>query len=271
MRSSSTCASAARTSAIMPASDCAPPSSSRSTSRRRLPRVSSWTFTTATSTSSRRGAQLHVALGLPLLAGERADLRLNLGDHVLEALQVHLGALESALGRLAPILVLPDPGGLLEQATPLLGAIREDRVDHLVLDDVVGVRAETGVPAQVGDVLEAADRAIDRVVAAAVAIDDAADLDLFERDGEETILVREPHVHRAPVHGRRFTLPWKIASSILAPRIAVGRCSPRTQRIASLMLDLSAPVRTDDGGDALVELDLGRVREGLEPVYAEGA
>ena len=41
--------------------------------------------------------------------------------------------------------------------------------------------------------------------------------------------------------GRRFTVPWKIASSILAPRIAVGRCSPSTQRMASAMFDLPHP------------------------------
>ncbi len=42
--------------------------------------------------------------------------------------------------------------------------------------------------------------------------------------------------------GRRFTVPWKIASSILAPRMAVGRCSPSTQRMASLMFDLPQPL-----------------------------
>ena len=37
-------------------------------------------------------------------------------------------------------------------------------------------------------------------------------------------------------------VPWKIASSILAPRIVLGRCSPSTQRIASLILDLPHPL-----------------------------
>ena len=44
------------------------------------------------------------------------------------------------------------------------------------------------------------------------------------------------------LRARRATVPWKIASSILAPRMAVGRCSPSTQRMASPMLDLPQPL-----------------------------
>jgi hypothetical protein len=45
----------------------------------------------------------------------------------------------------------------------------------------------------------------------------------------------------AKFSGRRRAVPWKMTSSILAPRIALARCSPSTQRIASAMLDLPQP------------------------------
>jgi len=49
-------------------------------------------------------------------------------------------------------------------------------------------------------------------------------------------------VMEARLTGRRPVVPWKRTSSIFAPRTAVGRCSPMTQRIASLMLDLPQPL-----------------------------
>ena len=52
----------------------------------------------------------------------------------------------------------------------------------------------------------------------------------------DTTIATEPRLT-----GRRATEPWKIASSIFAPRMAVGRCSPNTQRMASLMLDFPHP------------------------------
>ena len=46
----------------------------------------------------------------------------------------------------------------------------------------------------------------------------------------------------AKFSGRRRVVPWKITSSILAPRSALARCSPSTQRTASAMLDLPQPL-----------------------------
>jgi hypothetical protein len=40
---------------------------------------------------------------------------------------------------------------------------------------------------------------------------------------------------------RRADDPWKITSSIFAPRISRARCSPSTQRTASETLDLPQP------------------------------
>ena len=41
--------------------------------------------------------------------------------------------------------------------------------------------------------------------------------------------------------GRRAEEPWKMTSSILAPRMARARCSPSTQRTASETFDFPQP------------------------------
>src|SRR5690606_16013391 len=85
------------------------------------------------------GAQLRVALCAPLLAREPADLGRDLVDHVLEAGEVGLGGFEASLCGLAAFLVPPDARGLLEELTTLVGLVREDPVDHPLLDDRVAV------------------------------------------------------------------------------------------------------------------------------------
>ena len=83
---------------------------------------------------------LGVALSLALLPCQRPHLGLHLRDDVLEPLEIHLGPFESSRGSLAPILVLPDPGGLLEEPTTLLVTIGKNRVHHALLDHGVRVR-----------------------------------------------------------------------------------------------------------------------------------
>ena len=59
--------------------------------------------------------ELHVALGLALLARQAAQLRLHLGDQVLHPLQVLVRLLEPALGAVLPVAIEADAGRLLEQ------------------------------------------------------------------------------------------------------------------------------------------------------------
>src|SRR5690606_36618164 len=110
---------------------------------------------------------------------------------VLEAGEVGLGGFEASLCGLAAFLVPPDARGFLEELTTLVGLVREDPVDHPLLDDRVAVGREPGVAVEVLDVLEPARLAVELVLAAALAEDDATDLDLFERDGQAAVLVGE--------------------------------------------------------------------------------
>ena len=63
--------------------------------------------------------------------------------------------------------------------------------------------------------------------------------------------------------------PWKITSSIFAPRMARARCSPSTQRTASETFDLPLPFGPDDRGHAALEQELGVIGKRLESMHLE--
>lgn len=70
--------------------------------------------------------------------------------------------------------------------------------------------------------------------------------------------------------GLRWAVPLKMTSSILEPRRLLVDCSPSTQRMASLILDLAAAVGPHDGGHPLSEREDRLVRERLEAMYFQG-
>ena len=75
--------------------------------------------------------------------------------------------LEAALGAVLPVAIEADARRLLEQRPALVGAVGEEQVDHLRLDDDAGVAAEAGAAQQVLDVPEPDRRAVEQVVALA--------------------------------------------------------------------------------------------------------
>ena len=84
------------------------------------------------------------------LARERAHLALHFGDQIVEALEVDRRLLEPALGGATAIAIEPDAGRFLEQLATVVGAVGEQRVDHLALDHDAGVGAESRAAQQVG-------------------------------------------------------------------------------------------------------------------------
>ena len=201
-------------------------------------------------------AQLLEAGRPPRLAVERADLALQLAQDVAHAHQVLLGRLQLALGLLAALPVLPDPGGLLEDHAPVLGPRRHQLRDVPLLDDRVAARADARVEEEVADVAQAARRLVDQVLALARAVEASPDLDLAEagvglrcpavgvvereddlghRDGSALLGAGEDQVfHRATA---------QVARVLLAHHPA--------QRVDDVRL--AAAVRPDDAGDAPVE------------------
>src|SRR6266550_3577009 len=146
---------------------------------------------------------LAVTLGFAPLARQAADLRLHLGDEVLEPGQVGRGFLEAALGAALAIPVQPDPGRLLEQGPALLRLLRQQRIDHLRFHHHARVRAEARAAQQVLHVAQAYGGAIQEVLALAGARQAAAPDHLLVRERQRAVRVVEHerdlrHIHRAP-------------------------------------------------------------------------
>ena len=133
------------------------------------------------------------------LPGQRPNLGLDFADHILQPRQVPLGMLEAPHRRLTTVLVLADPRGLLEELAALLRPIRQNRVDHSIFDDRVGVGAEPGTAADVQYIAKPTRRAIQRIIAPSVSVDGASDLDLLERHWQPAVLIGNHHGDRTTV------------------------------------------------------------------------
>src|SRR5690606_40515023 len=125
---------------------------------------------------------LAIPLRPPLLPRQAADLALDLRNEVLETRQVRLRRFQTPLCGLPPVLVAANACRFLEELPPLLRPVGQDRVHLPLLDHRVGVGAQPRVTEQVQDVLQAARRAVQLVLTATLAEDDAPDLDLVVRD-----------------------------------------------------------------------------------------
>ena len=210
-----------------------------------------------------------VALRLPLLAGERANLLFYLPDHVLEALQIHPCSIEPARCLTPAVLVLPDPGGFLEKAPPFLGTVREDRIDHPVLNDRVRIRAEPCVPARLLHVPQAASGTVQEVVAAPVPVYRSCDLHHAEGERERTVLVAELDGNRGATDLSAIHAP--LEDRLLHPRATDRRGALLAQNPPDGIGDVRfpAPVRTHNRSDPFIEGNLGPVGKGLEAVEPE--
>ena len=103
----------------------------------------------------------------------------------------HGGLLQPALGAVLPVAIEPDARRLLEERAPLVGAVGEEQVDHLRLDDDARVAAEAGAAEQVLDVAEPDRRAVEQVVALPGAREPPGDDHLAVGDGEVAVGVVE--------------------------------------------------------------------------------
>ena len=194
-----------------------------------------------------------MALGLAPLAGEAPDLRLHLGDQVLDPLEVDRGLLQPALGAVLPVAIEADPGRLLEERAPLLGAVGEEQVDHLGFDHDAGVAAQAGAAQQVLDVAQPDRRAVEQVVALARAGEPPGDHHLPVGDREVAVGVVEEErdfgdVDRAP--GRRALEDHVLH---LAAAEQPGRLLAQHPAHRVGDVGFAAAVGPDDGGDAVLE------------------
>ena len=106
------------------------------------------------------------------------DALAHLHADVVEASQVVARVAQAALGFLAALAVLGDPGRFFEKAADVLGARLDDARDHALLDDRVGARTKTGAEEEVDDVLAPHVHVVDVIGRLARTVEHALDRDL---------------------------------------------------------------------------------------------
>ena len=210
-------------------------------------------------------------LGLP---AQRLELAAQLDGEVLHAGEVGLHRVELAQRLLLALAVLEDAGRLLDEAAALLRPGRQDGVELALADDDVHLAADARVGQQLLDVEQPARLAVDRVLRAAVAEHDPRDGDLGVVDRQRAVGVvdGERDLGAAERAGRRHR-PAGAAGEDDVLHLAAA------QRLGALLahhpgegvddVGLAGAVGADDRGDARLEVERGRRREGLEPLEGE--
>ncbi len=131
-------------------------------------------------------------LGLPT---ERLELPTDLGGEVAEPGEPGLHGVELAQGLLLALLVLEDPGGLLDEGPPVLGPRRQHRVELALPHDDVQLAADAAVAEQLLHVDEPAPVAVDGVLRLPGAEHQPPHGDLGVVDRQRTVAVVDRQRH----------------------------------------------------------------------------
>ena len=116
--------------------------------------------------------------GLLALAPQGLHLELQLGNLVVNAQQVVVGALQLALGLLLAVTETGDTRRLLKDLPAVGGLDRQDLVDAALADEGIALPAQTGVHKQLVDIPQAHGAAVDIVLALPRAVVPPGDHDL---------------------------------------------------------------------------------------------
>ena len=128
-------------------------------------------------------AQLGVALGLRGLPLQRVHLASDFVEDVVDAREVLLGVFEAGFRQTLARFELGDAGGLFDDGAAVGGLAAENLTDAALLDDGVGFRAETGAHEDVLNVAQAAELAVEQILALAGTEQAARDGDLAGLEG----------------------------------------------------------------------------------------
>ena len=194
-----------------------------------------------------------------------AHLTLDVGG----ALEVGAHAAELQLCPLAAALELAETGCFLDEPAPLVGSREQHLIDAALGDDAVQLAPQARVCEQIAHVHAADGRAVEQVVAVALARDPAHDRDLGSRARQAAVGVVEHELDLADARGGMALRAGE--EDLLAARRAqhpggLRRHRPR-QRIRDVRL--ARAVRADDHRHPGLEAQLDRVAERLEPADAE--
>jgi hypothetical protein len=214
------------------------------------------------------GEALHGVCAVPfrasLLPRQAPHLGLHFTDHVVEALEVGCGALESPLRRLLAVSVQADPGGLLEEGAPFLGPIGQEAIDHLGFHHDAGVAPQPRSLKQVRHVSQPDGGLVEQVLALTGARESPGQYHLAVGYSEEALAVVEDerdfgNVDRVALDGTlkdHFVHAGRPeqARPLLAKHPSNGVGDVR----------LAASVGAHDGRDAVVELQGNAIGKRLE-------
>ena len=203
------------------------------------------------------------------LAPERLQLSPDLAGEVAQTREVGLHRLELAQRLLFATPVLEDARGLLDEPAALLRRGAQHGVELALPHDHVHLAAETGVAQQLLHVEQAAVVAVDRVLAAAVAEQRAADRHLGVVDRQRAVGVVDGQDHlrtaeRAPGRGAGEDDVLHLAAAEGLDALLAHHPGERVDDVA-----LARAVRPDDAGDSRLECERGRLGERLEPFEGE--
>ena len=215
--------------------------------------------------------QHQVPLGHLRLLPQRLHLQLQLGDLVVDAHQVFLGALQLALRLLLAVAEFGDTGGLLEHLPALAGLDGQYLVDFALADDGITLPAHAGVHKQLVHVLEPAGLLVDVILALTAAVVPPGHRHFRLVPGGENVLgVVDDQRHLGKPH--LAALLGTAEDDILhlgAPELAaVLLAHDPADGVGDI--GLAGAVGAHDGGDVLAEVQHGFLREGLKSLDFQG-
>ncbi len=202
---------------------------------------------------------------------ERAKSLLDLGLDVPRPGHVLPDARQLQLCTVTAPLELPEPSGLLHERAALLGLRGEDLLDLALRDHRARRAAETDVRKQLDEVGAANRSPVDQVLALAAPMEAAHDRDFGRQVSERVVRVIEHQLdlaerHRLATARAREEHVVRLLGAQLVRRHASGGPEERVGHIR-----LPGAVRPDDHGNARLEANLDRFREGLEAADADCA
>ena len=213
------------------------------------------------------GRHLAVLHRLARLTLQRVHLRRELADHVFEPIEIGLGRLQPQLGLVAARMQAGDAGGFFQHAAALLGLGLDDLADAALMHQRGRARAGRGVGEQQLHVARAHLAAVEAIERALLALDAARDfqrLVLVELRRRRAVGVVEEQHHLGVVARRAGVgaVEDDVVHAGGAQRLVRGLAHHPAQRFDQVRL--AAAVRPDHAGQALLDLEVGRLDEGLE-------
>src|ERR1019366_3360007 len=128
-------------------------------------------------------AQPGVALGLRGLPLQRVHLARDFVEDVVDAGEILLRVFEAGLRQALARFELGDAGGLFNDGAAVCGLAAEDLTDAALLDDGVGLRAETGAHEDVLNIAQTTELAVEQILALAGTEQAARDRDFAGFEG----------------------------------------------------------------------------------------